>query len=164
MKWSCFAGLSQEKMVCHFREALTSAGIPYDEAYLDRAGLQAFMLGSSERIWQASVMIQKPDQNPNVFHVRVLSASMDPLSRLWSRVLTGHAERPGTKEVSVVELGPIRSENAQGMRKIMHHVISAAERPPWQLDHHPRFAVSPLLAWQVRRRWDAWQYAGSILS
>lgn len=161
MKWSSFAGISQEGLVDRIRLVLRHRNVDHSEEDIGTPRIQGFMLGSNDDVWQVRIPERAMPGQLDPIRVRVISASMDPLSRLWSTLLTGRAERPGSLDVSVVEVLRVTAGNAQSVREILLDVIDSCDRPPWKIEHHPRFAVAPLLAWQVRRRWQTWQRSGS---
>lgn len=163
MKWSSFAGLSQDDLVQRIRLVLERRNVDYSEEDAKTRRIQAFMLGSNSNVWQVRIEEGATRGQVDPIDIRVISVSMDPLSRLWSKVLTGSAERPGSLDVSVVEVVRVTTGNAQCVQAILRGVIESCDRPPWNVEHHPRFAVAPLLAWQVRRRWQTWQRSGPVL-
>jgi len=139
MKWREFCGLRVEEARRVLEKSLAELGLEYTRKQVKPTSIDSIIFGSDEKVTEYELA-------DSGIRIRLIKVTGDPLLRLISKIAGRSILVDGVCMIDV------SSCDEDFLKKLLQKIVENSDRKPWILNH-PRFRISWVLRYRVKRNW-----------
>ncbi len=139
MRWREFCGFRIEEAQRIVEKSLVELGFEYTKKQVNPSSIDTIIFGSDEKVTEYEL-------RDSIARIRLVKVTGDPLLRLLSKI-AGRSIL--VDEACIIDVSLCDEDF---LRKLLAKIVENSDRKPWVLNH-PRFRISWLLRYRVKRNW-----------